>query len=99
MCRIQTFTYTNTNAFTLGGGVSIYQSLDVNSQSIQCKFQVLPEDPETLLENGKYHQVPIIIGYNSDEGILNLAAYLQGNIQFEEVDKVRSNVFSIIKDK
>ena len=82
-----------------GGGVSIYQSLDVNSQSIQCKFQVLPEDPETLLENGKYHQVPIIIGYNSDEGILNLAAYLQGNIQFEEVDKVRSNVFSIIKDK
>ena len=54
---------------------------------------------KTLLETGKYHQVPIIIGYNSDEGILNLAAYLQGNIQFEEVDKVRSNVFSIIKDK
>ncbi len=33
--------------------------------------------------------MPVIIGSNSDEGILNLAAYLQGNILFEEVDQVR----------
>jgi hypothetical protein len=52
-------------------------------------LQVLPDDPETLLETGNYNQVPIIIGSNSDEGILNLAAYLQGNIQFDDVDKVR----------
>ena len=51
-------------------------------------FQVLPDDAQTLLETGNYHKVPIIIGSNSDEGILNLAAYLQGNIHFDEVDEV-----------
>jgi len=52
--------------------------------------KVLPDDPERLLETGNYHRVPLIIGSNSDEGILNLAAYLQGNIEYDDVDKVKS---------
>ena len=31
---------------------------------------ILPEDPETLFRNGKFHQVPLIIGNTDAEGIL-----------------------------
>lgn len=47
---------------------------------------VLPDDPETLLESGRYNQVPIIIGTNSDEGALNMVGFLDGRADFEEVD-------------
>ena len=31
---------------------------------------ILPDDPETLFKNGKFHQVPLIIGNTNAEGIL-----------------------------
>lgn len=31
--------------------------------------QVIPDDQYTLYENGKYNDIPVLIGYNSDEGL------------------------------
>ena len=38
---------------------------------------ILPDDPEIMLQSGIFNKVPVIIGTNSGEGILNAAEYIK----------------------
>ena len=38
---------------------------------------ILPDDPELLFQSGNFNKVPVIIGTNSGEGILNAAEYIK----------------------
>ena len=42
-----------------------------------CSDPFLPEDPVELLKKGKFNQVPIIIGFNKDEGVFVSPQYLK----------------------
>lgn len=48
---------------------------------------VLPDEPYRLLRSGRFHRVPLIIGANSDEGILNVIGYLNGQSKLDEVEE------------
>ncbi len=39
------------------------------------------------MEQGEYHKVPVIIGANRNEGILNIVGYLRGISKLDEVEK------------
>ena len=38
---------------------------------------LLPNDPNTLLSGGDFYKVPVLIGTNSGEGILNSGDYIK----------------------
>ena len=38
---------------------------------------LLPNDPNTLLNGGDFYKVPVLIGTNSGEGILNSGDYIK----------------------
>lgn len=48
---------------------------------------LFPDSPENLLKSGKYNQVPVIIGTNTEEGSINVVGYLDGRAKFEEIDE------------
>ncbi len=53
-----------------------------------AKDSVLPDEPYRLLRAGRFHKtVPLIIGANSDEGILNVIGYLNGQSKLDEVEE------------
>ena len=50
------------------------------------KLSILPDFPENLIKSGKYNQVPLIIGTNTDEGALNAVGFLDGRASFQDME-------------
>ncbi len=48
---------------------------------------LFPKEPFALLEQGDYARVPIIIGANRNEGILNVIGYLRGISKLDDVER------------
>ncbi len=48
---------------------------------------VLPEDPETLLRQGRFSKVPILTGLTTDEGAFHLGGNFRGIISFKEIEE------------
>ena len=42
--------------------------------------------PENLLKSGQYNKVPIVIGYNADEGALHVVGFLRGRADFQDLE-------------
>jgi carboxylesterase type B len=45
----------------------------------------LPDEPLALVAKGAFNQVPTIIGYNRDEGLLNTARMFKNESAFKEL--------------
>lgn len=45
---------------------------------------IIVENPIDIIKSGKYNKIPIIIGYNSQEGIISELIYNKDEICFEK---------------
>lgn len=55
---------------------------------------VIPDDPAALLESGRFHRVPVMIGANADEGITFIAdgKLWPENPMFPELNRARTSL-------